>query len=154
MSSYIRVIYDRLDFIEFKQNLILLKQPQHKASVFYKLTLDDFLKIRDLTLNFENQIKSGARTSISDYESELFEICPLVKTYPSASTLIAKVLMSEDVFNSLFSSSNYTFYKEEQYYTFLCFCVNIFFYLFAIFLFKYVHTPYRLKYLLGGNLYV
>ena len=104
MSSYIRVIYDRLDFIEFKQNLILLKQPQHKASVFYKLTLDDFLKIRDLTLNFENQIKSGARTSISDYESELFEICPLVKTYPSAS--------------------------------------------------KYVHTPYRLKYLLGGNLYV
>ena len=116
MSSYIRVIYDRLDFIEFKQNLILLKQPQHKASVFYKLTLDDFLKrrssdldflkIRDLTLNFENQIKSGARTSISDYESELFEICPLVKTYPSASTLIAKVLMSEDVFNSLFSSSN------------------------------------------------
>ena len=89
MSSYIRVIYDRLDFIEFKQNLILLKQPQHKASVFYKLTLDDFLKIRDLTLNFENQIKSGARTSISDYESELFEICPLVKTYPSASTLIA-----------------------------------------------------------------
>ena len=79
MSSYIRVIYDRLDFIEFKQNL---------------------------TLNFENQIKSGARTSISDYESELFEICPLVKTYPSASTLIAKVLMSEDVFNSLFSSSN------------------------------------------------
>ena len=106
MSSYIRVIYDRLDFIEFKQNLILLKQPQHKASVFYKLTLDDFLKIRDLTLNFENQIKSGARTSISDYESELFEICPLVKSYPSASTLIAKVLMSEDVFNSLFSSSN------------------------------------------------
>ena len=97
---------ERLDFIEFKQNLILLKQPQHKASVFYKLTLDDFLKIRDLTLNFENQIKSGARTSISDYESELFEICPLVKTYPSASTLIAKVLMSEDVFNSLFSSSN------------------------------------------------
>ena len=94
MSSYIRVIYDRLDFIEFKQNLILLKQPQH------------FLKIRDLTLNFENQIKSGARTSISDYESELFEICPLVKTYPSASTLIAKVLMSEDVFNSLFSDSN------------------------------------------------
>ena len=47
MSSYIRIIYDRLDFIEFKQNLILLKEPQHKIPVFYKLTLDDFLKIRD-----------------------------------------------------------------------------------------------------------
>lgn len=106
MSSYIRIIYDRLDFIEFKQNLILLKQPQHKASVFYKLTLDDFLKIRDLTFEFESQIKSGIISSISDYESKLFEICPLIKSYPSSSTLIAKVLMSEDVFNTLFSSLN------------------------------------------------
>lgn len=106
MSSYIQIIYDRLDFIEFKQNLILLKQPQHKASVFYKLTLDDFLKIRDLTFEFENQIKSGIKLSISDYENKLFEICPLIKSYPTASTLIAKILMSEDIFNSLFSSLN------------------------------------------------
>lgn len=106
MSSYIRIIYDRLDFIEFKQNLILLKQPQHKVSEFYKLTLDDFLKIRDFTFEFESQIKSGVRSSISDYESKLFEICPLIKSYPSASTLIAKILMSEDIFNSLFSSLN------------------------------------------------
>ena len=105
MSSYIRIIYDRLDFIEFKQNLILLKQPQHKASVFYKLTLDDFIKIRDLTFEFESQIKSGITSSISDYESKLFEICPLIKSYPS-STLIAKVLMSEDIFTTLFSSLN------------------------------------------------
>lgn len=106
MSSYIRIIYDRLDFIEFKQNLILLKQPQHKASVFYKLTLDDFIKIRDLTFEFESQIKSGIISSISDYESKLFEICPLIKSYPSSSTLIAKVLMSEDIFTTLFSSLN------------------------------------------------
>ena len=106
MSSYIRIIYDRLDFIEFKQNLILLKQPQHKASVFYKLTLDDFIKIRDLTFEFESQIKSGITSSISYYESKLFEICPLIKSYPSSSTLIAKVLMSEDIFTTLFSSLN------------------------------------------------
>ena len=106
MSSYIRIIYDRLDFIEFKQNLILLKQPQHKASVFYKLTLDDFIKIRDLTFEFESQIDSGITSSISDYESKLFEICPLIKSYPSSSTLIAKVLMSEDIFTTLFSSLN------------------------------------------------
>ena len=106
MSSYIRIIYDRLDFIEFKQNIILLKQPQHKASVFYNLTLDDFLNIRDFTFEFESQIKSGIKSSISDYESKLFEICPIIKSYPSSSTLIAKILMSEDVFNSLFSSLN------------------------------------------------
>lgn len=106
MSSYIRVIYDRLDFIEFKQNLILLKQPQHKVSVFFKLTLDDFIKIRDLTYQFENQIKSGIKISILDYENKLFEVCPIIKSYPSSSTLIGKILMNEDVFNSLFSSSN------------------------------------------------
>lgn len=106
MSSYIRIIYDRLDFIEFKQNLILLKQHQHKASVFFNLTLDDFLKIRDFTFEFESSIKSGVRYSISDYENKLFEIWPLIKSYPSSSTLVAKILMSEDVFNSLFTSIN------------------------------------------------
>ena len=106
LSSYIRIIYDRLDFIEFKQNLILLKQPQHKASVFFNLTLDDFLKIRDFTFEFESSIKSGVRYSISDYENKLFEIWPLIKSYPSSSTLVAKILMSEDVFNSLFASIN------------------------------------------------
>lgn len=106
MNSYIRIIYDRLDFIEFRQNLILLKQPQHKASVFYKLTLDDFIKIRDLTFEFESKIKSGAELSISDYESKLFETCPLIKSYAASSTLIAKILMNEDIFNTLFSSLN------------------------------------------------
>lgn len=106
MSSYIKVIYDRLDFIEFKQNLILLKHPQHKASVFYDITLDDFLKIRDFTSDFESKIKSGFRASISDYETKLFEIWPPIKSYPSASTLVAKTLMSKDIFDSLFSSIN------------------------------------------------
>ena len=64
------------------------------------------LKIRDLTFEFESQIKSGITSSISDYESKLFEICPLIKSYPSSSTLIAKVLMSEDIFTTLFSSLN------------------------------------------------
>ena len=88
LQSRVRSLYER--FLKFKEDE---KQLGIK-------------KIEFEYPNFENQIKSGARTSISDYESELFEICPLVKTYPSASTLIAKVLMSEDLFNSLFSSSN------------------------------------------------
>ena len=106
MSSYIRIIYDRLDFIEFKQNLIILNQSQNKTSLFYKLTLDDFLKIKDLTLQFESQVKSGLQISFLDYESELFKVCPLIKSYQSISKSIAKLLMNENVFNSLFSSLN------------------------------------------------
>ena len=67
MSSYIRIIYDRLDFIEFKQNLILLKQPQHKASVFFNLTLDDFLKIRDFTFEFESKDRTEFRVNGKEY---------------------------------------------------------------------------------------
>ena len=106
LSSYIRVIYDRLDFIEFKQNLIFLNESQPKTSIFYKLTLDDFLKIRDLTLQFENQVNSGLKRSILDYEGELIKVCPLIKSYQSMTKPIAKILMRENIFNSLFSSSN------------------------------------------------
>ena len=106
MSSYVRIIYDRLDFIEFKQNILLLKQPQHKASMFAELTLDDFLKIRDYTQEVENNICSGEDYTIEKYEKKLFEICPLLKTYTSSSTLVAKALLKKDIFDSLFLSCN------------------------------------------------
>ncbi|MGL6107955.1 hypothetical protein [Romboutsia sp.] len=106
MSAYIRIIYDRLDFIEFKQNILLLKQPQHKASIFVDITLEEFLKIRDFTLDVSNKISSGKKYSIEQYEKSLFDICPLIKSYPSSSTLVAKALMNVDIFNSLFIGYN------------------------------------------------
>ncbi len=47
-----KLICDKMDFIEFKQNILLLKQPQHRASIFYDLKLDDFIRIRDFTESF------------------------------------------------------------------------------------------------------
>lgn len=106
MSSYVRLIYDRIDFLEFKQNILFLKQPQHKASVFYQLTLEDFLRIRDFTSSVEEKISNGEKYTITDYERELFEIWSPIRSYPSSSTLVAKALMNEDNFNSLFKYSN------------------------------------------------
>lgn len=106
MSSYVTLIYDRIEFLEFKQNILLVKQPQHKASVFYELTLEDFLIIRDFTFNIEEKIGIGEKYTIKDYENNLFELWPPIKSYPSSSTLVAKVLMSEDNFNSLFMHYN------------------------------------------------
>ena len=74
LSSYVKIIYDRLEFIEFKQNILLLKQPQHKASVFAQITLDEFLKIRDYTQEIGLKIKLGEVLIISDYEKNLYEI--------------------------------------------------------------------------------
>ncbi len=106
MSSYVRIIYDRLEFIEFKLNILLLKQPQHKASIFAQLTLDDFLKIRDYTQEIGLKIHLGQVCTISEYEKNLYEICPILKSYSSSSTLIAKALLNQDDFDSLFSSLN------------------------------------------------
>ncbi len=59
MSSYIQIIYDKIAFLEFKQNILFLKQPQHKASIFAELTLDIFLQIRELTNLVEEKISLG-----------------------------------------------------------------------------------------------
>ena len=84
LSSYVKIIYDRLEFIEFKQNILLLKQPQHKASVFAQLTLDDFLKIRDYTQQVGLKIHRGEVCTLSEYEENLYGICPILKSYTSS----------------------------------------------------------------------
>lgn len=106
MSSYVKLVYDRIEFLEFKQNILLVKQPQHKASVFYELTLEDFLIIRDFTFEVESKIRNGEKYTIKDYENKLFEIWPPIRSYPSSSALVAKVLMNEDNFNFLFTYCN------------------------------------------------
>lgn len=106
MSSYVKEISDRLDFIEFKQNILLLKQPQHKASIFYDLTLDDFLKIKSLTAKVSDIMTRGEKYTIYDFEKELFVIWPPIKSYPSSSTLVAKALMDTEYFDQLFMHDN------------------------------------------------
>ena len=60
-------LLDRLDFLEFKQNLIFLKPPQHSAQIFYELSLEDFLNIRDFQeetntfIDPEKQMKNEER---------------------------------------------------------------------------------------------
>lgn len=106
MSEYIQLIYDRIEFLEFKQDILFLKQPQHKASEFYDLTFNNFLDMKNFTKSFEERIYNGEILSIDNYEKELFDICPSIKPYPSSSILIAKALMNENTFNSLFANYN------------------------------------------------
>ncbi len=106
MSAYIRLIYDRIEFLEFKQSILFLKQPQHKAAIFEELSLECFLQIRDMTISVSEKIIAGEKYTIGEYEQKLFELWPPIKSYPSSSSLVAKALMSSDVFSSLFSYNN------------------------------------------------
>ena len=78
-TSFTRLIYDQIEFIEFRQNILFLKQPQHKASIFFELHLDDFLRIRDFTENFSKRVLGNEKLTIYDYEKELGELTRVVK---------------------------------------------------------------------------
>jgi hypothetical protein len=106
MSAYLRLIYDRMEFLEFKQSILYLKQPQHKATIFNELSLESFLEIRDMTKDFSQNIENGQIFNIKDYEAKLFEIWPQIKSYPSSSNLVAKALMKNEIYTSLFSHEN------------------------------------------------
>ncbi|WP_455539967.1 hypothetical protein [Terrisporobacter sp.] len=96
-------LLDRLDFIEFKQNLIFLKPPQHSAQIFYELNLDDFLKIRDLANKYKVKIESNDITSLPDFEKKLIDVWQPAKYYPLSASLIAKILMGKNLYNRLIS---------------------------------------------------
>lgn len=98
MDEKSNYIVNRLDFIEFRQNLIFLKPPQHSTQLFYELKLEDFLKIKEFTKEFSNKIKAGESLTLNDFEKKLIETWKPAKSYPLSANLIAKVLMEKDIY--------------------------------------------------------
>lgn len=94
---------NRLDLLEFKQNIIILKPPHHSTQLFYNLTLEDFLKIRDFVNEFSIKMKNDESLSLDIFEKRLVEIWQPVKSYPLSATLIAKALMEKDSYEKLLS---------------------------------------------------
>ncbi|MEW9077410.1 hypothetical protein [Terrisporobacter glycolicus] len=103
MSENIKNLVDRLDFIEFKQNIIFLKPPQHSTQLFYELTLEDFLKIRDFTKGYSLKIENEEFVSLSDFEKKLIDIWQPAKSYPLSASLIARILMEKNLYVRLIS---------------------------------------------------
>lgn len=101
MNENNKNLVDRLDFIEFKQNIIFLKPPQHSTQLFYDLTLEDFLKIRDFTNEYSLKIKNGELTSLSDFERKLIDIWQPARSYTLSASLIARVLMGKNLYDKL-----------------------------------------------------
>ena len=94
-------LFDQLDFLEFRQNIIFLKPPQHSTQLFYELTLEDYLRIRDFTKSYIIKIENKENTSLNDFEKKLIDICPPAKSYPLSASLIAKILMGNDLYSKL-----------------------------------------------------
>ncbi|MDU3336769.1 hypothetical protein [Paraclostridium bifermentans] len=99
-------LLSRVEFIEFKQQVLLLKHPSHKATVFAELTLYEFLSIRNYVENFEYYLENGHKFDFKNFESGLYDLIPKLKAYPESSVLILKILMNISNFNKLFDSNN------------------------------------------------
>lgn len=100
------ILNDRIDFIEFKQKILFFKQPNHKATEFANLSLSQFLLIRNFVNDFEIAILDKNSGNLKDFESQLFNICSDIKSYPNAASLVAKILMNKEIYDILFSSNN------------------------------------------------
>lgn len=103
MGENIKNLVDRLDFIEFKQNIIFLKPPQHSTQLFYELALEDFLKIRDFTREYSLKIENEELVSLIDFEKKLIDIWPPAKSYPLSASLISRILMGKNLYARLTS---------------------------------------------------
>lgn len=103
MNENNKNLIDRLDFIEFKQNIIFLKPPQHSTQLFYDLTLEDFLKIKDFTKEYSLKIENNELASFGDFEKKLIDIWQPAKSYPLSASLIARVLMGKNLYSRLIS---------------------------------------------------
>lgn len=100
MSSYVKIIYDKLDFLEFRQNILYLKLPQHKADIFLDMTIEEFIKIRDFTKEFEEKVNLE-NYNLNYYENKIKKLWPTSKSFPMSSSLIAKSLMKKENYNKL-----------------------------------------------------
>ena len=101
MSERNDYIIDRLDYLEFRQSLLFLKPPQHKAHFFYELTLEDFLNIKSYTSSYSDKIRNDENISLNDFSKGLTEIWPPAKSYPPAASLIAECLLEKDLLKKL-----------------------------------------------------
>lgn len=99
MDEKSNYLINRLDFLEFRQNLIFLKPPQHSTQLFYELELEDFLKIKEFTKEFSTRIENGESLTFNDFEKKLIEIWKPAKSYPLSAALIAKSLLNKDLYS-------------------------------------------------------
>jgi len=86
-------LQDRLDFIEFKQGLLFFKQPQHKGSLLYEISIIEYDQLKNIIKVYEEKIENDEKINLEDYEFEIYKICPQIKKYPAAAKLISRVIL-------------------------------------------------------------
>lgn len=101
MEKLLKEIIYRLDYLEFRQNLLILKEPCHKISLFFDLDINTYINMKVFSNEFSQKVKNGHPLNIQDYEKSLIKIWPEITTYPSSYIIIAKSLLPKEILNTI-----------------------------------------------------
>ena len=71
-----REIMERLDFIEFRQELMFGNTDLDRSIFEYKITRDQYRAIMDLMDEYRNLIDNGVKSSHNAFEQRMYEILP------------------------------------------------------------------------------
>ncbi len=99
-------IMERLDFIEFRQELIFNNTDIDRTIFEYKISRKQYNEIMNLMVKLQDSIENGEKYSHYDFEQKMYKIVPEHDGDYHMCELIAKEFMNdgrwEDVFKTLY----------------------------------------------------
>lgn len=110
---------DRLDFIEFRQELLFSNTELDRYLFEIKATRKQNTKILDLFDSLRNQIDNGQKVSSPGYEQSIYDLLPQINNDYHVAEIIAKLLHQEgryeEVFETLYGNvTKFQTYLENQ----------------------------------------
>lgn len=110
-------IMERLDFIEFRQELMFSNTELDRSLFEYKITRIEYRAIMDLMDKYRDLIHKGEKCSYYDFEQDMYEILPKHDGDYHLCEEIAKNFMIdgrwEEVFKTLYGDNpKYSYLKR------------------------------------------
>lgn len=119
MSREFNNIDERLNYIEFRQQLLFSNTNLDRLIFEYELTSIEFNNIMDLFDEIRDKLLNGEKITNSYYESEMYKIVPSHKDDYYMCEYIARAMMDEgrwvEVFPALYGNMpKYSYLKDEN----------------------------------------
>lgn len=97
-----KLINERLDFIEFRQDLLFRDTELSRLLFEYKITRKQFESIECLMDEYRDNILNGYEVNSDDFERKIYNIVPLEDGNFHFCEYITKSFMSEGKFEEVF----------------------------------------------------
>lgn len=105
-----RKLKERVDFIEFRQDLLFQNDDLSRLLFEYKITQKQYVKIMDLMDVYRNRIRRREEVHFGEFEQRIYEIIPEQNGHYHFCELLARLFMEqgrwEEVYPALYDKMN------------------------------------------------